>query len=1205
MGEVRSKSKSRKSKSKSRKSQSDYKKRNRGNSARRNDHDSDSDISFDDVERSSRYKIRDDSSKGGDRPRSARSRSVKKKKKRSSFDDDEDDDRLARRKRDSLRSRSKSNSRLRKGRNNSDSDESSGDHRSSRGKRTQGGSASASRSRRPRDHSNKSGRTSTSVKRSESRKSIVDSDSDSSQSDHRGKSSKSNLSRRDTSHISHNSDKESDSDSDSDSDLEEGHNALSDGRYSSYNPASSISNKSSLSKSVHNSEVSIANSTRRMALQRAGSNPNMLQRSVSSRPQLGRQNSSTLNGSFNNLEQMPIPARSRLMKSNSFQMTRQDLSENSLSGMNSRPQLGRNNTNQNSTFNGSSSNLNGSSNNLEQIPIPARPRLMKSNSFQMTRQDLSDKSISGTSFHNNNQRQTVSRAGLMRNASARNLTPVNRISSLGNSLHLPPNNDNVQRPTLARNLSNRSMMSTNQMPGQQPLNRSTSGNESLGNSLHLPPNNDNVQRPAMARAMSNRSIISTNQMPGQQPLNRSTSQRYPSNANANAGNGNNNALLSTSTHSAMRLGSQQALPTETNSQLYRRSHSEDLLRNGNAETMTNNVAQQSQNGMVNSQWADHNKGPPSVVGGSMSVMSDGSSIITSHTRKSHQTLADQIHSRSLIEEMQSVVSCRSLDPPGADSQHLTEYLSDQYSDDDSSYDTFEDDEESYVELCDEDEEEFSARNDHPNAVTSSKSELYEETEDSEESEESNAGDDSSYTSMYNSSDDDDDDDNDNKYNYKMRLATNMHLDAGSSPSGTSSGLVQEQNNEEDSRKSTSRFSSDISFEYDQEIGPPKRISSFKAEKLSSAEPVHSKEKDNDNVVIDQEESSLGSPRNWLAQQISRQKITDLNASSNSLEPKATNIELRSPSLEPEDTKIDPQNDSSSSTSESVCDPSTSEFDSDLEDFAAKESMEQNGNSRSYSANTRKHSSIDIDAPEALNTKSGVLRADERVTTSTDQLSQIAISSPSKDDMTMKSSITKIENKQERRKNEPGKKKYKNRDLIEGDNKRGKNIITKHSKKNKECADVSSPEELLTGRDPEKRNNAGNDALDTKIASKENGSKMTKNRDVELCAGNGLLKEKDIKKKKRKKKKETDDDELSKKLSPKMKNDTKVKKKSNDMQHDKATKKDRVSSSKIHGTRRPKQVKKSQRKSEKTAGSEDKSVMSLIDKLKAYELGQQR
>ena len=640
-------------------------------------------------------------------------------------------------------------------------------------------------------------------------------------------------------------------------------------------------------------------------------------------------------------------------------------------------------------------------------------------------------------------------------------------------------------------------------------------------------------------------------------------------------------------------------------------------------------------------------------------MSDGASVISSHTRRSsHQTLADQIYSRSLAEDTQSVVSCRTLDPPGADSQHLTEYLSEQYSDDDSSYDTFGDDQESYVELCDEDEDEFSVRSDPPNAITSSKSEVYEDSEDSENSdiEETMYSDESSCPTSgfdFDDEDDDDDDDDDNKYNCKMRLATDRHhLDVGGSPPGTSSGLVGRQNDEENSRKPTSRFSSsDISFEYDHEIGPPKRTSSFKAEKLaSSAEPVRSKEisppkrtssfkakeissaepvrsKGNDSTVIDQEESSLESPRNWLAQQISRQKTTGLKASSNSLDPGATKNEPQSHSLEPTSTIIEPQNDASSRNSE---------FDSDLEEFAYQESMELAStsndnrdagpkvetekmrkltapleidddldsdprNSRSYSANTRKHSSIDIDAPEALKTKSGVLSLDERATTS-----KIAYSSLSKDDTTMKSSMAKIENKQERRKNEPGKK-YKNRDLIEGDSKRRKNTIAEYSRKNKEFAGVCSPEESSKDRVLEKRNNTGNDVLDTKNVLKENGSKMTKNRDVELGADKRLLKENGIKKKKRKKKKETDDDELSKKLSSKRKSDTKDKNKSADRQHGKTTKKDRATSSKIQGTRRPKQVKvkKSSSKSERTAGFEDKSVMSLIDKLKAYELDQHR
>merc|ERR1740139_1520295 len=106
----------------------------------------------------------------------------------------------------------------------------------------------------------------------------------------------------------------------------------------------------------------------------------------------------------------------------------------------------------------------------------------------------------------------------------------------------------------------------------------------------------------------------------------------------------------------------------------------------------------------------------------------------------------------------------------------------------------------------------------------------------------------------------------------MHLSINRDDDSRYLDSGDSSSvsLVPRQHNKVNNQKSTSRFSSDISFEYDQDqkISPPKRISSFKSNKTTLAEPVYSKEKDN--VVNTQDQS----PENWLAQQISRRKMTD-------------------------------------------------------------------------------------------------------------------------------------------------------------------------------------------------------------------------------------------------------------------------------------------------------------------------------------------
>merc|ERR1712238_651349 len=121
-------------------------------------------------------------------------------------------------------------------------------------------------------------------------------------------------------------------------------------------------------------------------------------------------------------------------------------------------------------------------------------------------------------------------------------------------------------------------------------------------------------------------------------------------------------------------------------------------------------------------------------------------------------------------------------------------------------------------------------------------------------------------------------------------------------------------------------------------------------------------------------------------------------------------------------------------------------------------------------------------------------------------------------------------------------------------------------------------------------------LDTKNAPNGNGSNMTKNRYVELSSDKRILKEKDLKKKK---KKEVDD-KIRKNMILQRTNDAKDRKKTSNKQNNKTAKKDRTSS-KIQSTRRPKQVKKPTRKYDEAVGFEDKSVMSLIDKLKGYEL----
>merc|ERR1712238_328469 len=402
----------------------------------------------------------------------------------------------------------------------------------------------------------------------------------------------------------------------------------------------------------------------------------------------------------------------------------------------------------------------------------------------------------------------------------------------------------------------------------------------------------------------------------------------------------------------------------------------------------------------------------------------------------------------------------------------------------------------------------------------------------------------------------------------------------------------------------------MGYDQDQKISPPKRVSSFKSNKTTLAEPVYSREKDN--VVNTQDQS----PENWLAQQISRRKLTDLITSSHSLEPKATNIKC--------------QNDISSNTSEfnsdfeefaakeyienqNLMSTSNDNRDIELEEFAAQESMEQNNNLVSFQ-NTS-NDNTDAEIIEMENSRKFSVDMETLLETDNDQDFKIqnnglystitsnnpiinintrdhrsSISSP-KDDTTAKGSTTNIENKKERREVN-----QKNSDSIEG-SKRTKKVIKKISKKNKEFIDASTEEESLKDKDRAKRKMTCKYKLDTKNAPNGNGFNMTKNRYVELSSDKRILKEKDLKKKK--KKKEVDD-KIRKNMILQRTNDAKDRKKTSNKQNNKTAKKDRTSS-KIQSTRRPKQVKKPTRKYDEAVDFEDKSVMSLIDKLKGYEL----
>jgi hypothetical protein len=131
------------------------------------------------------------------------------------------------------------------------------------------------------------------------------------------------------------------------------------------------------------------------------------------------------------------------------------------------------------------------------------------------------------------------------------------------------------------------------------------------------------------------------------------------------------------------------------------------------------------------------------------------------------------------------------------------------------------------------------------------------------------------------------------YNYKIRLSKNTGKadpdpcgqECGESVSGAS--ISSGSCGETSVGKSSSRFSSDLAFEYDAEIAPPQRSSS-----VSQARVKNPKKKENDKKDKLAVESAV--PRqeslNWLAQQISNRKLTDTYVGSRSLEPEGASTD---------------------------------------------------------------------------------------------------------------------------------------------------------------------------------------------------------------------------------------------------------------------------------------------------------------------------
>jgi len=136
------------------------------------------------------------------------------------------------------------------------------------------------------------------------------------------------------------------------------------------------------------------------------------------------------------------------------------------------------------------------------------------------------------------------------------------------------------------------------------------------------------------------------------------------------------------------------------------------------------------------------------------------------------------------------------------------------------------------------------------------------------------------------------------YNYKIRLSKNTGKadpdpcgqECGESVSGasiSSGSCGVGGRNETSVGKSSSRFSSDLAFEYDDEIAPPQRSPS-----VSQARVKNPKKKENDkkNKSAVESEAPRQESLNWLAQQISNRKLTDTCVGSRSLEPEGASTD---------------------------------------------------------------------------------------------------------------------------------------------------------------------------------------------------------------------------------------------------------------------------------------------------------------------------
>lgn len=569
--------------------------------------------------------------------------------------------------------------------------------------------------------------------------------------------------------------------------------------------------------------------------------------------------------------------------------------------MGSRPQFGR--TMSQNSFNG-----------LEQTQIAVPPPrqnfgLMRSNSTRSIGTQERNSFPPQMPFLGQAQGQTITgvsgntnlQGNLVRSMSSRS---INNLSSGQQQMNRPGlggmmQSQNQPRPGMTRVASQNSLGNIGGMiqPQNQPrpgMVRMASQN-SLGNIGGM-TQSQNQPRPGMVRMASQNSLGNTNAL-----LNQTNSLRQGLMRMASQNSlANNDALLNNAMHtrrpglmtvpSERSLGNINTLP---NAPMH--SQRPGLVRTASQRSIGSNNDLQS----VNTERPSPNMRMntpklPSVAGDSVSVlsgMSGETSVHSFHSRRSSgpPSLRDQIYSRSRHGDSQSVGS--SGDPPGVDSNSLKKKVNKRYSKDDSSCDTFREDQESYFS---DDQDSYFAEKDPPDMYEydGSSNDISRDESDSDlesyRSEIDRQGfyseDDSSVSSS----------DEGGKYSYKPRRPNSTassdtsHREFGGSLSDSSvnsGSSVRGQSKEKDSKESSSRFSADLAFEYEKEITPPERTSSFKSE---IGFTLNTDKHDDNSEVDGVDEIEVGQePVSWLARQISNRKLAHTVVGTRSLEPKGT------------------------------------------------------------------------------------------------------------------------------------------------------------------------------------------------------------------------------------------------------------------------------------------------------------------------------